>query len=88
MLSSTSPDRIISGEEIIPPAAAVNIRFDVKRVRDVMFDQGNRVQGRSTRWDYRHGLMDASACGSRVPVDDDRLLAEAIDKIDGVIRST
>ena len=36
-----APDRIINGGVIITPAAAVNIRLDVKHVGDVMVDRGN-----------------------------------------------
>ena len=36
-----SPDRIINGGVVVRPTDAVNIRLDVKRVGDVMVDQGN-----------------------------------------------
>ncbi len=36
-----APDRIINGGVVITPASAVNIRFDVKHVGEVMVDQGN-----------------------------------------------
>ena len=36
-----APDRVINGGVVITPAAAFNIRLDVKHVGDVMVDQGN-----------------------------------------------
>ena len=36
-----APDRIINGGVVITPASAVNIRFDVKHVGEVMVDRGN-----------------------------------------------
>ena len=36
-----APDRIINGGVVITPADAVNVRFDVKHVGDMMIDRGN-----------------------------------------------